>query len=307
MSAQGCSIATDRANQRAHRFTAGESLFGDALPAPVALRAAERTGAADAGLVTYKTSLHESSFISFSPNECALRRIKRLKRSVWVSGQLHGLAQRGHRPSVPWFVTLTYSPRFQWDAKHIAKAVQRFRNWCRSMGVPCRYTWVGELTQKGVVHYHLIAWLPVGIRMRQWDRFTDKLAAFWPFGLTQTQKATSGVGYLMKYLSKLGEFHRFPKGMRLYGIGGLHDDGKHIRRWHGLPEWAKCLYGVGQLMRAAGGLVVRATGEMLSSPYRVQIVSQGLRVLLVGDKPERNHAGPYSAIGAGWLASGVMA
>jgi hypothetical protein len=256
------------------------------------------SGATAAGLVPSKTSAQYCSLISFDPAQVALRRIARLKRAVWCSGQLHSLAERGHRPAVPWFVTLTYAPKYRWDAGHIAKAVKRFRNWCRSVRVPCRYTWVGELTQKGVVHYHLLAWLPVGVRMRHWDRGTAKLAAFWPFGMSNTEIARSGVGYLMKYLSKLGEFHRFPEGMRLYGIGGLNDDGKQIRRWYNLPEWCKARFGVGDVRRLAGRLVVSSDGEILKSPFEVSIVPGGLRVFLVGERPERFAVGPYSALPA---------
>jgi len=198
-------------------------------------------------------------------------------------------------------VTLTYAEANSWRAEHISDAVQGFRKWCMRHGHKCRYTWVGEIqpqrlakTGDAVVHYHLLAWLPVGVRMPHWDRRTDSRAAWWQHGMTNTQPALAGVGYLMKYLSKLGQFHRFPKGLRLYGIGGLNKDGKAVRQWINLPQWAKHDHGVGDLARLAGRLVVRATGEILESPYRVLKVPGGLVVRLVRALSDRPFAGPYS-------------
>jgi len=257
---------------------------------------AARGMATDAGLVPSKTSHH--LHVSFAPAECALRRIRRLKKSVWASGKLHGLADRGHRAPVCWFVTLTYRGVDDWRADHMSEAGVRFRRWCKWVGVPCRYTWVAELQQRGAVHYHLLAWLPQGVRMPMWDRGQGRRTAFWPHGMSNTEKAHSGVGYLMKYLSKLGEFHRFPKGLRLYGIGGLNDDGKNIRRWYNLPEWAKATYGVGDLTRVAGRLVVQSTGEILPPAFAVSFVPGGLQLRQLRDLPAREHDGPYSSLGA---------
>lgn len=263
-------------------------------------------GVAFVGLVPSKTTLDSTIEISFAPSVVAERRVKRLKKSVWASGHLHGLAENGFRPSVPWFVTLTYSNPNGWMAEHVAKAIQGFRNWCVSKGVPCRYTWVAEIQPKrlettgdAVVHYHLLAWLPVGLSMPHWDRPTRKQggerAAFWGHGMSNTEIAKSGVGYLMKYLSKLGELTRFPKGLRLYGIGGLNDTGRKVRQWFNLPEWCKNGFGVGEVLRKSGRLVVRDTGELLQSPYEVFKVFGGLVVRAVRPVAERFHDGVYSS------------
>ncbi len=279
-----------------------------ALERPV--QGAER--AEGAGLVPYKTSLDSTSlvsetYINLSPNCCAERRIKRLKRSVWASGHLHGMAENGFRPSVAWFVTLTYAAADAWEPDHIANATQGFRNWCHSRGVPCRYTWVGEIqptrlknTGQAVVHYHLLAWLPVGVRMPMWDRRTvtkrgRKRAAFWTHGMTQRAVAKSGVGYLMKYLSKLGEFHRFPPKMRLYGIGGLTKAGRAVRQWYNLPEWVKRSFGVGEVKRVARSFLVFATGEILDPAFRVLRVPGALIVKALRELPPRFHDGAYSS------------
>lgn len=246
--------------------------------------------AAGAGLVPYKTTVHGQS-VDLSPSAKAERRVNRLKRSVWASGHLHAMAENGFRPAVPWFVTLTYVGVADWLPEHVAKAVLRFRNWCRSKGVECRYTWVAELQGRGAVHYHLLAWLPVGMRMPHWDKPTPKRggqrASFWPHGMTQTEVAKSGVGYLMKYLSKLGELTRFPKNLRLYGIGGLTRQGRSIRSWFNLPQWAKAAHGVGELARTGAGMVLRATGEILPPVWRVKHVPSGLVLTKLREVPSR--------------------
>lgn len=250
-----------------------------------------------AGLVPSKTSA-ESVSVDLSRPACAERRVKRLKRSVWASGHLHGIADRGHRPPVCWFVTLTYVGVKDWRPDHISVAIKAFRNWCQSMRVPCRYTWVAELQSRGAVHYHLLAWLPHGLQMPHWDRPTRKRGglrpAFWPHGMTNTQIAKAGVGYLMKYLSKLGELTIFPKGLRLYGIGGLDKAAKGVRSWLNLPEWVKRSFGVGEVVRRSGRLLVSATGEILEACYRVSLVPGRLIVHQLRELPPRFHDGAYS-------------
>jgi len=258
-------------------------------------------GAKGAGLVPSKTSFCE--FVSpLDEGAQVLRRIRRLKRSVWASGHLHGIAEPGQRAAVPWFVTLTYAKADGWRADHMSKAVHAFRLWCRRRRVQCRYTWVAEIqprrlerTGQAAVHYHLIAWLPVGLTMPFWDRPTaDGRPAFWQHGMSETEVCRAGVGYLMKYLSKLGEFHRFPKGLRLYGIGGLDRQAQSVRGWLNLPMWARWSHGVGEVARSAGRLVLRATGEVLQSPWSVRVVFGALVVRAVGAVPAARDWGAHS-------------
>jgi hypothetical protein len=226
----------------------------------------------------------------------AERRIARLKRAVWTAGKHQELFDYlyGVR-SVVWFVTLTYRGVDDWKAQHIAAAIRRFRKWCKRRTMLCRYVWVAELQNRGAVHYHVLAWLREGTAMPHWDEPVHG-GAWWPHGMSNTQPAKAGVGYLMKYLSKLGEFHRFPKGLRLYGIGGLNEDGKNLRAWHNLPEWAKRRFGVGEAVRKPFGIIDQATGEHLSSPWKVERIPNGLRLVLTGEMPERFHDGPYCTV-----------
>lgn len=249
-----------------------------------------------AGLVSSKTSHHE---ISFAPREQAKRRIKRLKRSVWSSGHLHGLANNGSRPPVAWFVTLTYVGVDDWKADHISKATHQFRQHCIKQGVPCRYLWVAELQKRGAVHYHLLAWLPKGVQMPKWDQsYTTPsgrtAGPFWGHGMTNTEVAKSGVGYLMKYLSKLGEFHQFPPHLRLYGVGGLNPDARQVRTWYNLPEWVKCNSGVGDVRRVESRLIIIETGEILEPLYTRHFYPGGVTITPVRPVPTRFHDGAYS-------------
>jgi len=256
-----------------------------------------------AGLVLFKTSPEQTQSspvchregdqvsINFNMKDRKLKRLKNLKCNVWLSGQLHGVPKPGHRDDVPWFVTLTYRDAAAWHPNHIAESMDRYRAWCKRRGVPCRYIWVAELTATGRVHYHLIAWLPVGTRMTFWDRPRrvkgKKTVAFWTHGLSNTQQAKHGVSYLMKYLSKMGEFHHFPDGLRLYGVGGLDKDARAIRQWQGLPGWVKRSYGVGDIKRMGRHFVMHCTGEVLPPMYRRKFVPGGVVLTQLRDMPEK--------------------
>lgn len=104
----------------------------------------------------------------------------------------------------------------------------------------------------------------------------------------------------MKYLSKMGEFHEFPKGLRAYGISGLTDSARAVRRWYGMPEWVKRTHGVGEVNRVAGRLCHMATGELLPAMFSAKLEGGGGLVLtLLRPYPERFHDGPFSTFPRG--------
>jgi len=271
--------------------------------------------AASAGLVPSKTSLGETRFFKSFGFVDYQARISRMRQALWgaatwFSNVMH--RPRGHRPYVAWMVTLTYARADGWVPKHISEAVQLFRRWCESRELPCHYTWVAEIQDgkrkdfgpgRGAVHYHLVAWLPVGVAMPKWDqvqRISGRTKrVLWPHGMTERDVCRTGIGYLMKYASKGQncDGFKFPRGLRVYGIGGLDAEGKELRRWLGLPEWAKRLHGVGELFRVAGRLVVRSTGEVLESPWVREAVRGGFFMRLVRPMEARWFSGPYSLIG----------
>lgn len=249
------------------------------------------------GLVSSKTSPLEIKTDKATRDK---NRIKRLRRAVWSSGHLHGLADVGHRPPVAHFVTLTYVGVNDWRADHISDATEQFRRHCARLGVPCRYLWVAELQKRGAVHYHLIAWLPARVRMPHWDRTRTAngrtLRPFWAHGMTNVEVARNGIGYLMKYLSKLGDDTVFPPHLRLYGCGGLDAQARTIRGWYNLPQWAKNEYGVGDLKRQGSRLIVVETGEIVPPMY-ARTFTPGIIILTpLRDIAPRLHHGAYSTL-----------
>lgn len=257
--------------------------------------AAALAGGVGAGLVLSKTSQTRavSGKISQHPEDVFARRFGRMRQAIWLAGQGHAEKFSGWYGCRAWFVTLTYRPGVEWDAKHVAVAMDLCRKWLkRQCGQKLRYVWVAELQKRGAVHYHLIVYLPKRLSMPKWDK-----QGWWPHGMTNVQLSRTGVGYLMKYVSKFSPFHTFPRGMRLYGIGGLNEQARAIRTWRNLPAWARDQYGVGELVRKACGLVVRGTGEILDSPWRVLRGAGGLWLYLVGELPERYADGPWSPLG----------
>lgn len=261
-----------------------------------------RSGAAvgvDAGLVSYKTSAPGTvsetlPLISTDPMMVRERRIKALRRNVWAAGKLLSNANgKGWRC---WFVTLTYRGVDDWSPRHISQALDRFRKWCKKRGTTPRYVWVAELQQRGAMHYHLAVWLPSSLSCPMWDKPQRDGAAFWPHGMTNRQLARNAVGYLMKYMSKIGKHHEYPKHARIYGAGGLDQQDRHIRSWLNWPTWLKQLHGVGSVMVRKGRRLVRETGEVLQSPYKLLRTRFGLQLQTVGPVPEAWASGPYSAI-----------
>ncbi len=253
------------------------------------------------GLVSSKTSPLEIALDHITQRQ---KRLKRLRRSIWGAGSLHAAAVAGRRPDVCYFVTLTYVGVNDWKADHLSKATEQYRRHCKRIKVPCRYLWVAELQKRGAVHYHLLAWLPHGVTMPHWDQPTTApsgrtVAPFWPHGMSNTEKARSGVGYLMKYVSKLdgvGAVTSFPDGLRLYGVGGLDHQARAVRTWYNLPEWAKRNHGVGDLARFGSRLLVKETGELLLPMYRRQITHGKLFLHQLREMPERWHDGAYSML-----------
>ena len=256
-----------------------------------------------AGLVLSKTSPNSEFLINLDHGSCLLRRIKRMRKGLWAAASQLSLPRPGFRPDVPWFITLTFAEADAWEPKFLSRATDRYHRWCDTNGVECRYAWVAEIQGKRaertgdhVVHYHLLVWLPHGVQMPKWDVPCGRRKAFWPHGMTNTQIAKAGVGYLMKYVSKMGEFSDFPKGLRLSGKGGLNGASRSVCAWINLPEWVKRSFGVGDVIRKSGRLMVQATGEILKSPYLVSLVPGAILVFTIGVIPERFHSGPYSTL-----------
>jgi len=261
---------------------------------------------APAGLDSTKTSVFDKSdtltfdskiagkSIDISPGALAVRRIKRLRKNIFASGRLLDLSLKssGHRC---WLVTLTYRGIDDWSPRHISDCIGAFRRWCKKRGIKPRYTWVAELQTRGAIHYHLALWLPGKFSCPMFDRGGRDYQRFWPHGHTNRINLRFPTGYLLKYMSKLdSKHHKFPRGARIHGSGGLNPEDRQIKTWLNFPIWLKQISAVGEVVTKLGRRIVKATGEVLQSPYKVLVHPHGLTLHTVGDVPDVWVSGPWS-------------
>jgi hypothetical protein len=131
-------------------------------------------------------------------------------------------------------ITATYAPGVAWSPRHISGLVDRYQQWGKARGFKVPIVWVAELTKAGVVHYHLLIWLPRGYTPPKPDK-----QGWWRHGSTNCQWARSAVGYLAKYASKGGEASYFPPGLRLYGRAGYPPEVTLRVVWALAPLWLR--------------------------------------------------------------------
>lgn len=238
-----------------------------AAHAHVAARAAR-------GLVSVSTSGFDALPTAFQWSEqCitvdrAQARVTRLRKAVGVGSKCHlNLSEGAGHNNV--MVTLTYrGTNEDWAPRHVSDYLRKVRAWFRDRcpGERLRYVWVAELQERGVIHYHVVFFLPAGVRMPQADR-----KGWWPHGFTNTLRATAPVAYLMKYASKVESKNvgGFPHGARIHGCGGLDAVGAAVRRWVLWPAYVQGNASINDRFRPAlgGGFVNAETGESLRSEW----------------------------------------
>jgi hypothetical protein len=181
-------------------------------------------------------------------------------------------SQRGRRAAM---VTLTYAPGVNWGPGDVSAFLDRMCKWASRRGTFIPYVWVAELQIRGAVHFHVVLWLPKGLTIPKPDK-----RGWWPHGATRVEWARRAVGYLTKYASK-GDSGEMPRGLRLWGSGGLCPTAREWRAWLRLPGWLRQALGERQrVVRLPGGLWVgELTGEALRSPWefvRLQLPAVGL-------------------------------
>ena len=170
------------------------------------------------------------------PLDNAARRINSLRMQVGVSARqlCARLDELAHECLM---VTLTYrGTNDAWQASHVRDFMGHVRKWCQRRGFKANYVWVAELQKRGVIHYHVALWVPAGTRLPKPDE-----CGWWPHGMTRIEVARAAVPYLLKYLSKdasktMGDF---PKGARVYGVGGLRHVERRTRRGLRLPSFVQ--------------------------------------------------------------------
>jgi hypothetical protein len=167
----------------------------------------------------------------------------------------------GYRPAM---FTLTYREIDDWRKDHVSLFLNLARNYLARRGFKLRYCWVAELQKRGAVHYHVIIWLPRNVKLPMPDK-----CGWWPHGRTNSAFARKAVGYIAKYASKgVDEGTKFPRGIRLYGVGGLLGVDKIELRWWRAPGFARIFLGEGaDIRKVKGGYVDRISNLFCKSPW----------------------------------------
>lgn len=193
----------------------------------------------------------------------AKSRIKRLRCSVLTASRLHCQARSKWRVAM---LTTTYAPGKYWNPKDITNLAKCIREWLSRRGIEFRYVWVLEYTKKGVPHYHLLVWLPLGITLP----FADK-RGWWTKGKTNQVWAKNAVGYIAKYVSKGSDLIQYTPGARHHGNGGMDGKEQLEQRWWKLPCWLRVqVEPIDGLKRSfGGGFSNPNTGEHYESPWEV--------------------------------------
>lgn len=202
-------------------------------------------------------------------------RVKRMRRVILTSARYLEADQRAEGAAVPLAVTLTYRKAGEWEPRHMRAFMKRVGAWAARRAIRrLRYIWVAEIqerrysrTGEAVVHYHAVIWLPAS-QARHFP-FPDS-NGWWPHGWSRVEACRCGAAYAAKYASKSGEAGAFPKGLRLFGAGGLGPVRRRMLRWWLAPTYVRQLGGCEHRWRRqrGGGWVSQLTGESVRSRYR---------------------------------------
>ena len=198
---------------------------------------------------------------------------------------LYAQSVRSKGTYYPVFITLTYRDQDLWDAKDISKLVDVYRkDWIQRLGRDAdhfRYVWVAEMQKRGVIHYHLVLWCPRGKSLKKPDS-----SGIWTKGMSNIVGVKKGViGYLSKYLSKgsqPAEFNGkkvyFPKGARIFGMGGLSVATKRKIAYQKLPRFVRAMFdhADGRIHKVLGGYR-QGTTEIVSN-YTFQVIKMNPEV-----------------------------
>jgi len=190
------------------------------------------------------------------------RRLSRMRRGVWAAASAH--KEACPRP-LYWclMVTLTYADVHGWRPRHIKEYVNALRRHFGSRQ-RLRYVWCLELQKRGAPHYHLLLWLPVGIKVPKPDR-----SGMWRHGMSRVEESHAPIAYIAKYTSKGGDEVDLPRGSRIYGCGGLERGERIVMRWQMLPRYVRERFDFShRVIRAkGGGWLSLTTGEWIAAAY----------------------------------------
>lgn len=158
-------------------------------------------------------------------------------------------------------VTLTYAKDADFCQKHVTRFINCLRAKLKRQGHSLLYVWVLERAR--ALHYHLTLWLPRGLTLDHTD-----LSRWWSWGSTWTERCRK-VSAWVRYMSKREDKSNLPMGARMYGCGGLDEDGGRSLAWAMLPRWLVALLPhKTKVCRAlGGGWVDVCTGQIYESPW----------------------------------------
>ena len=221
-------------------------------------------------------------------------RVRRLRKGIWVGAK--SLQNGGGKGQRMWLVTLTYKgTNANWRPEQISRYLDCLRNWHykKTGSKKVRYAWVAELQERGVIHYHVVVWLPPGLAIPKPDK-----SGWWPHGMSNRKEATAPIAYLMKYVSKTDSKNigSFPHGARIYGLGGLDKSGRDCKRWVLWPSYVQGNAAAGDPWKPAvgGGYENAVTGELLLAEY-VPSGAGFTRFVRVRTNPRQlDPSGPFS-------------
>lgn len=181
-------------------------------------------------------------------------------------------------------ITLTYDPKlFDYQPHDLQTYFDRVRYIYKLKHRKPRYIWVMELHSDGRPHYHILLWLPKGLRLPKPDK-----SGMWKKGLSNVKSdVRHAAAYLSKYISKglhTSEEFKLPKGARMFGRGGLSLRESLYLRWYNAPSWLRDLVPLGDYFR----VVTKKTTVL--DPYTGEIMKGGYHY------PEKNlhYSSPYT-------------
>lgn len=205
-------------------------------------------------------------------------RINRMRKGVRTAAEIHEAAHPTdpHEGThYPVMITCTYVNGDDWRPEHIKEFLRHPRQYLQRRGHDMPYVWVAEMQKRGVIHYHVLLWIPNGVMLPKPDK-----QGWWPHGSTRIEKARSAVGYLVKYASKGAEGHRLPDGARMFGCGGLTREARSSRAYKMAPAWVREMFEESDEPRRAegGGWVSRISGDWLPSPWEVRFIGGNIQL-----------------------------
>lgn len=221
-----------------------------------------------------------------------LSRLKKMRHGILTAARLHGecCVRQGRRYRAA-MVTLTYDTEGttiaggqDWRPRHLSEYLHAARQFCKRAGQTLRYAWVAEMQKRGVVHYHVMLWLPY-VAGREFKLPKPDVSGWWPHGKSRIEWAQKAAGYLAKYTSKgqdVGD-PPFPKGIRISGVGGLDPEGQREHRWWRAPSEAREALGpAADIRRVSGGRFDAFTGLFWESPWRLLLIEGKPHMILKG-------------------------